>query len=118
MNNDRRTIGRVCVELIKECSEIGEMSERAHVALTDALSVMKSQEYWQLKNQERHEGKNAATDKQIGICKVALPALEAAARALDEEDYQHVIDQLTLAITTEGEVVKKSSRKDLRSKSK
>lgn len=111
MNVDRRATARVCIELIKECSDIGEMSDASHKALADALKQMQSQEFWQLKNQERHEGKNEPTDRQIAISRVALPALEAAVKALAEDDYNEVLDQLTLAVTTEGEAPKKRSRK-------
>ena len=86
------------------------MTDRAHKALTEALVHLQRAEYWQLKNQERHAGKNAATDTQIAICRVALPAIESAVEALVAEDYGRVVKQLRLAITTNGEV-KKPRRK-------
>lgn len=107
MNTDRRQIAQICVELIRETAEVGEMSERAHQALVEAVKHLQAQEYWQAKNQEKHAGKNPSTDKQLAICRVALPALELAAEALQQEDYSTVIDQLELASTTDGEVPKR-----------
>ena len=89
------------------------MTEASHVTLTESIKHLQAQEYWQVKNQERHEGSNPSTDKQLAICRAALPALELAAEALEQEDYNTVIDQLLLAITTEGEVAAKRSKKDL-----
>lgn len=113
MNADRRATGQVCIELMKECSEWGEMSEASYKALVAALDTMQRAEYWSLRNQLPHEGKNAGTDTSIAISRVALPALEAAKEALKKEDYNTVIDQLTLAVTTNGEVPKKTSKKGL-----
>lgn len=93
---------------------MGEISDESHVALEEVLKTMRNQEYWQLKNQSKHEGKNAPTDKQIAICRVALPALELAVEALDQGDYHMVLDQLTLAITTQGEVQEEKSKRGLR----
>lgn len=118
MNADRRHIGEVCIRLISECAELGEMSEDSHVALVKAVKHIRSEEWWQLKNQEKHEGKNASTDHQIGISRKALPALEAAVEALEKEDYSEVIDRITLAITTGLDPVRKTPKKRLRSKSK
>jgi hypothetical protein len=101
------------IELLKECSLSGEISTPSHRAVTEALQVIRQQEYWQLQNQSKHAGKNATTDKQIAICWVALPALEAAEAAWLEDDFDGVIEQLTLAVTTEGETPKKTSKKGL-----
>lgn len=90
------------------------MSEASHVALTAAVKHLQFQEYWQIKNQEKHAGSNPSTDKQISISRVALPALELAVEALVNEDYNTVLDQLVLASTTDGEVAKKTSKKNLR----
>jgi len=98
---------------MKECAETGWISEASHVALLGAVAAMKSAEYWSLRNQSRHEGRNATTDEQIAVSRVALPALELAHIALAEEDYDMAIDQLTLAITTDG----RKSKQDLRRKS-
>lgn len=97
---------------------MGEMSESAHEVLTDAIKHLQAQEFWQTKNQERHAGNNPSTDKQLAICRIALPALELAAEALVQEDYSMVIDQLTLAITTDGSALEKSSKKGLRKSSR
>jgi hypothetical protein len=109
-------VALVCIELIEECGEVGTMSDRAHVALVEAVQHLQKAEYWQLKNQERHAGKNAATDKQIAICRAALPALEQAVEALGSENYSRVIKLLSLAATTDGEQkpVKKTRKKSLR----
>ena len=112
MNADRRASCQVCIELIKECSLIGEMSDASHKALEEVINGMKKAEYWSLRNQSKHEGRNPSTDQQIAVSRVALPALEAAATALANEDYTEVVDQLMLAVTTDGKVLKKSSRKD------
>jgi hypothetical protein len=113
MNKDRRVTGQVCIELMKECAEWGEMSEASYASLLEAVGTMHQGEYWSLRNQERHEGKNESTDAQIAISRVALPALDAALKALRSEDYDTAIDQLTLAITTEGAISKKRSKKGL-----
>lgn len=107
MNADRRHTAAVCIELIKECLEIGEMAETSHAALSEAVKHLTSSEFWQLKNQERHAGKNAATDKQIAICKVALPALEQASEALKAGDMRKVIRKLNTAMTTDGQKPKR-----------
>lgn len=90
------------------------MSEASHAALTAAVKHLRTSEYWGLRNSLKHEGKNEATDRNIAVSQVALPALEAAVEALEAEDYNDVIDQLTLAVTTDGTVPKKSSTKGLR----
>lgn len=114
MNVDRRATALVCIALLHECSEIGLISDASHVALTDTVKSMQQAEYWQLRNQEKHAGKNEPTDKQIAICKVALPALEAAVKALSEDDFMEVLDQLTLAVTTDGTPQRTTPKKDLR----
>lgn len=111
MNVDRRITARLCMELIKECSDLGEMSDSAFAALDEALKIMKQNEFWQLRNQSRHEGKNDPTDKQIAISRVALPALEEAAKALAADDWEGVLAHLTVAVETDGTVVKKRLRK-------
>lgn len=110
MNADRRHLGHVCIALLMECNHIGEIADASHTKLSEALKHMQAQEYWQLKNQERHEGKNASTDTQLAICRLALPALEAAAKALAEDDFTEVIRHLTTAITTDGTVPKNKRR--------
>lgn len=114
MNADRRMIGQVCISLLHECNEIGLIADASHVAVTDALKHLQQAEYWQLKNQERHEGKNASTDAQLAVCRVALPALEAAVAAWNKDDFSEVIDQLNVAITTDGKKPRKSRKKSSR----
>lgn len=113
MNKDRRATARICIELMKECSDIGEIQDASHKALEEALKVMQAAEYWSLRNQTKHEGSNDSTDAQIAVSRVALPALEDAVRYLQEEDYNAVIDSLSLAITTQGAPARKTSRKGL-----
>jgi len=83
------------------------------VALVNALQVMKQEEYWSLRNQSKHAGKNPSTDVQIAISEVALPALEAAVQSISEDDYNGVLDHLNLAVTTDGTKRKKNIKKDL-----
>lgn len=104
-------MGQVCIALLHECNEIGLIADASHVAVTDALKHMQQAEYWQLKNQERHEGKNASTDTQLAICRVALPALEAALKAWNSDDFAEVIIQLNLAITTDGKRPRRARKK-------
>jgi hypothetical protein len=110
LNVDRRATAQVCIALLKECNEIGLISDASHVALTETLTTMRSQEFWQLRNQERHEGKNEPTDKQIAIARIALVALESAVEALAKDEFEEVIAQLTLAVTTDGTPAKKKRR--------
>lgn len=118
LNGDRRFAGNLCIALIKECAEIGEMSDTAHNTITATLKHLQQAEFWQLRNQERHAGKNASTDQQLAVCRVALPALEAAVKALEADDYDGVINHVTLAVTTDGSVPRKKSTKGLRRKVK
>lgn len=113
MNADRRYIGRICVELMKECNESGLISDTSHVALLEAIKHLRSSEHWQLQNQLKHEGKNESTDKQIAICRVALPALESAVSAIEADDFMGVIEHLTLAITTDGTTPQTRVKKSL-----
>ena len=118
MNVERRALGQVCIELMKECAEWGEMSQASYDTLKTALDTMRQAEYWSLKNQSRHAGKNALTDKSISISEIALPALDSAVLSLAAEDYNAVIDHITLAITTDGEKEEKTSAKGLPKKSR
>ena len=110
MNADRRVTAKVCIALLHECSEIGLISDESHVALSEAIKSMQNAEYWQLKNQERHEGKNDPTDKQIAISRIALPELEAAVAALKEDDFDAVLTHLTVATTTDGTKPRRSKK--------
>lgn len=102
MNADRRIAGRVLIELLNEGSINGEISDQAHAVLGETLAHMQKSEYHQLRTQEKHEGKNTSTDKQIAICRVALPALEAAMHAYNSDDFQECVTQVKLAIETDG----------------
>lgn len=115
MNTDRRKACEVTIALLVECHHIGLISDESHLAITDTLKHLQQQEFWQLRNQEKHEGKNASTDTQLAICRVALPALDAAIVAWNADDFEEVIRQLTLAASTNGKAPEKTSRKGLRS---
>jgi hypothetical protein len=103
LNVDRRGQAQLCIELMKECNTWGEISQASYDALVASVTAMKNAEYWSLRRQEPHAGKNESTDKQIAVSRVALPALEAALEALKTDDFNMAIEQLTLAVTTEGE---------------
>lgn len=106
------------VALLTEGSAAGEISDESHEALGEALTYLQKQEYHQLRAQEKFEGKNASTDKQIAICRVALPALEAAVAAYNSDDYDTVIVQVNLAVTTDGVAPKpRRNREDRRGRS-
>lgn len=106
MNADRRIVGKVIVELLNEGYANGEISDQAHEVLGETLTHLQKQEYHQLRAQEKFEGKNASTDKQIAICRVALPALEAAVHAYNSDDFVKCITEVKLAIETDGTVPK------------
>lgn len=119
MNADRRHTGQLLIQLVIECSESNRgMSDETHLLATTALHSLQTAEYWQLKNQERHEGRNASTDAQLSVCRVALPALEEAVKAWNSDDFDAVIAQLTLAITTDGSVPREKRKKGLRKSSR
>lgn len=118
MNADRRHTAKLCIALLLECNDIGAISDESHTVVGEALSGLQQAEYWQLKNQERHEGKNASTDQQLAVCRVALPALDAAVKAWNSDDFETVIEKLTLASTTDGSVPRKTRKKGLRSASR
>lgn len=110
MNGDRRHIGKVCVALLHEGHANEIIHDSSHVALVEAVKHLQNQEFWQLKTQSKHEGKNASTDTQLAICKIALPALELAVAALETDDYAAAITHITLAIETDGTVPAKTRR--------
>lgn len=111
MNTDRRQTAQVCVALLRECARGGEIDDESHVALVDAVKHLQNQEFWQLQRQERHEGKNASTDQQLAICRIALPALEEAVQALNRDDFDTVIAKLELAATTDGTAPRRRRKK-------
>lgn len=114
MNADRRQTAQVCVALLMECHEIGLISDASHLAVTDALKSLQAAEFWQLRQQEKHEGKNDSTDKQIAVCRIALPALDAAVKAWNDDDFEEVIIQLRLAATTDGTAPRKQRQQRAR----
>lgn len=95
-------MGKIVIALLKEGSDAGEVSDETHEVLGETLGHMQRQEYHQLRAQEKFEGKNASTDKQIAICRVALPALEEAVTAYNNDDYISVIEGVKLAVETDG----------------
>lgn len=102
MNADRRQVIEITLALLVECSHTGLIGDDAHLSITNALGHLSRQEFHQLRTQEKFEGKNASTDKQVAICRVALPALEAAVEAWNNDDFEKVIDRLKLAASTDG----------------
>jgi hypothetical protein len=111
VNADRRHIGHITLALLIECSHTGLIGDDAHIAITNALHHLQNQEYWQLQKQEKHEGKNASTDQQLAICRLALPALEQCVKSWNDDDFETVIEHLTLAITTDGTVPKRKKER-------
>jgi hypothetical protein len=95
-------MGKIVIALLKEGNDAGEVSDETHEVLGETLGHMQRQEYHQLRAQEKFEGKNASTDKQISICRVALPALEEAMAAYNNDDYAEVIEKVRLAVDTDG----------------
>lgn len=115
MNATRRILGNVIIALLSECSESGLISDENHLTATNAIHHLKQEESYQLRAQEKHKGTNASTDKQIAISTVALPALEKAWDAWNQDDFVECISQLTLAIETDGTVPKvRRKREDSR----
>lgn len=111
MNVDRRAAGKVLIELLNEGSINGEISDEAHEVIGETLVHLQKSEYHQLRTQEKHEGKNASTDKQIAICRVALPALEEAVHAYNSDDFTTCAVKVKQAIETDGTVPKRRRRK-------
>ena len=118
MNATRRLLGAAVVSLLIECNESGTISDESHLAATNAIKHLKAEEGYQLRAQEKHAGKNESTDKQIAICSVALPALEAAWDAWNNDDFDTVITNVRIAIETDGTVPKeRKKREDRRGRS-
>lgn len=111
MNADRRATAAVCIALINEGIEAGELRGESHVALEHALKTMRQNEFWSLKSQSAHAGSNASTDGSIAISKVALPALEAAESALVKGDYVAVAEKLDLAATVTADQAKEAPKR-------
>lgn len=110
MNADRRMIGRVLIELLNEGHHNGEISDQAHAMIGEALAHLRHAEYHQLKAQEKYEGQNPTTDKQVAICRVALPALEKALEGYNADDFQQCATEIKLAITTDGKRTRRKKR--------
>lgn len=106
MNADRRIVGRVLLELLNEGHYHGEISDQAHEVIGETLAHLRTAEQYQLKAQEKYEGNNASTDKQIAICRVAMPALASATAAYNTDDFIGVVRYVKLAIETDGTVPK------------
>jgi len=111
VNENRRHTGHITIALLMECNHNGIIGDEAHLAITNALVHMQREEFHQEKAQSKHEGKNVTTDKQIAICRVALPALEDAVAAWNKDDFGTVIKKLQLAITTDGTAPKPKTRR-------
>lgn len=118
MNADRRIAGKVLIALLTEGAEAGEVSDETHEVIGETLAHLERTEYHQLRTQEKHEGKNTSTDKQIAICRVAMPALASATAAYNTDDFIGVVRYVKLAIETDGTVPKaRRKREDHRGRS-
>lgn len=106
MNADRRLVGRVLVELLNEGSINGEISDEAHTVIGEALVSLQKSESYQLRSQEKYDGTSPSNTKQVAICRVALPALEAAVHAYNGDDFAECMAQVKIAIETDGTVPK------------
>jgi hypothetical protein len=103
--------GKVLIALLEEGHENGEISDETHETIGEVLAHLERSEYHQERTQSKHEGKNATTDKQLAICRVALPALASATAAYNQDDFIGVVRYLKVAIETDGTRPKKSRRK-------
>lgn len=119
MNADRRQVGKIVIALLNEGAATGEIGDDSHEVLGETLAHLQRQEYHQLRAQGKFEGKNASTDKQIAICRVALPALEEAVAAYNSDDWETVVKRVTLAVETDGSAPPKErkQREDRRGRS-
>lgn len=113
MNAGRRTTIKLCVELINLSVDSGSMTEDAYVALGDAAKLMQKEEYWSLRNMSKHVDKNDSTRTQVAIAEVALPLLEKAVQAWEDEDLQSMATHLQNAADAQPRPVRKKSKKDL-----
>lgn len=114
MNATRRILGATIVSLLLECNESGMISDENHLSATTAIHHMKDEESYQLRAQEKHAGKNDSTDKQIAICRAALPALEKAVDAWNHDEFVQVIEHIRFAIETDGTMPKARRQKATR----
>lgn len=88
------------------------MSEDTYVALGEAAKLMQKEEYWSLRNMSKHADKNDSTALQVAISEVALPLLEQAVKAWEDEDI-HLMSELMDAAAKAEPAPKKKSKKDL-----
>lgn len=110
MNEERRQLGHITIALLIECNHSQSIGDEAHLAITNSLKHMQRQEFHQQRTQEKYAGQNASTDKQLAISYVALPALEEAVAAWENDDFQQVIESVTLAVVTDGTSIVRSSK--------
>ena len=111
MNAGRRAFIKLALELIEHCLDKGSMTEDGYVALGEAAKLMQKEEYWSLRNMTKHADKNDSTARQVAISEVALPALEAAVKAWEDEELEDMATHLRAAMNAEPP--KKRSRKNL-----
>lgn len=111
MNKERRALGRTLIALLEARSEIGEIDDTTHEVISESIALLQNTEYWQLQNQQRHEGSNASTDQQLAICRVALPALEEALKAWNADEYERTITNITIAVETDGKPTRRKARR-------
>lgn len=104
---------KLCVDLIEMCLESGSMNESTYVALGEAAALMKKEEYWSLRNMSKHADKNDSTARQVIISELALPLLEKAVLAWQEEDLQDMATYLQQAGEAEPASAGNKSKKDL-----
>lgn len=114
MNASRRQTGHITIALLLECANSGTIGDEAHLAITDTLVHLQREEFHQLRAQEKYEHTSASNATQVAICRVALPALEAAVDAWNKDDFDTVIEQLKVAIEADGKA--KPARKARRKK--
>ena len=113
MNASRRQTGSITIALLLECSHSGTIGDEAHLAITDTLVHLHREEFHQLRAQEKYEHTSPSNATQVAICRVALPALEAAVDAWNRDDFETVIEQLKVAIEADGKAkpARKARRK-------
>lgn len=103
----------VLVELLEAYQEIGVISQQTYDVLGDAAKLMQKEEYWSLRNMSKHVDKNDSTRTQVAIAEVALPLLEKAVQAWEDEDFQGMATCLQNAADAQPKTVRKKSKKDL-----
>lgn len=113
MNAGRRAFIALALELIDHCLEKGSMTEDAYNALGDAAKLMQKEEYWSMRNMTRHVDKNDSTAKQVAIAEVALPLLEKAVQAWQDEELEDMATYLRAAAEANPDTVRKKSKKSL-----